>query len=470
MMNTDKAYILGLVVGGGCFGTDNNSFYIKLPYKQWGDVQKNPARAGVIARDILKVVAPLMRIEYDLNVLYVTEPEWRIECVGDISKLKQDLIDYGINPVSEIRKNADISGLVSELIDDNMKRRFIAGIADTIGSMAPSHRRFTDDVQTISFEVNGFAFMFVCQLCNLLYSIGCLPDQILWQQPNMQSGNDAYYTQWKKGNKLRVTLDTFSQFGALAFKSKSVSSQENRKKQSKTNVADKCENKAVVVSGVTAKHIDENFTGLPDIIRGGHYIHHKQICAALGCPHAPYAQIDRILDNAEMHISPFAVLHKDTLSKVNNIILNDEIMKNRVYRQIDVVVKNVIDAMGDGNLTMHFTDGGYSFSTNARRGYPINYILDAMAYVIASQQGKLHGKRVRGSRDEMLTKAIKEAPLVTISFNVPDLLTPVIVSDGVVAAMVGPLNADVYRTLISFAPENKYKMLIRTITEEDLRG
>ena len=470
MINTDKAYILGLVIGGGCFGTGDNSFYIKLPFKQWGDVQKNPARAGVIARDILKVVAPLMRIEYDLNVLYVTEPEWRIECIGDVSKLKQDLVNYGINPVSELRKNADISGVVSELIDDNMKRRFIAGIADTIGSMASSHRRFTDDVQIISFEVNGFAFEFVCQLCNLLYSIGCLPDQVLWQQPNMQSGMDAYYKQWKKGNKLRVTLDTFSQFGALAFKSKSVSSQENRNKQKKTNVAEICENKTIVVSGVTAKHIDENFAGLPDKIRGGHYIHHKQICAALGCPHAPYAQLDRILDNAEMHISPFAVLHKDTLSKVNDIILNDVLMKNRVYRQIDVVVKNVIDAMADGNLTMHFTDDGYSFSTNARMGYPINYILDAMAYVIASQRGELNGKRVRGSRDEMLMNAIKAAPLVTISFSVPDLLTPVIVSDGVVAAMVGPLNADVYRTLISFAPENKYKMLIRTITEEDLRG
>ena len=470
MMNTDKAYILGLVVGGGCFGTDNNSFYIKLPYKQWGDVQKNPTRAGVIARDILKVVAPLMRIEYDLNVLYVTEPEWRIECVGDISKLKQDLIDYGINPVSEIRKNAEISGVVSELIDDNMKRRFIAGIADTIGSMAPSHRRFTDDVQIISFEVNGFAFKLVCQLCNLLYSIGCLPDQILWQQPNMQSGNDAYYTQWKKGNKLRVTLDTFSQFGALAFKSKSVSSQENRKKQSKTNVADICENKAVVVSGVTAKHIDEDFSGLPDEIRGGHYIHHKQICAALGCPHAPYAQIDHVLNNAEMHISPFTVLHKDTLTKMNDIILNDSLMKNRVYKKIDVIVASVIEAFTEGDLTMHFSDSGYSFSTNSRKGYPINYVLDAMAYIIASQRGELNGKRVRGSRDEMLQRAIDEDPLITITFNIPDLLTPVIISDGEVAAMVGPLNADVYRKLISYAPENKYKMIIRAITEEDLRG
>lgn len=33
-MNTDKAYIMGLVVGGGCFSSNHKSFSIKLPYRQ----------------------------------------------------------------------------------------------------------------------------------------------------------------------------------------------------------------------------------------------------------------------------------------------------------------------------------------------------------------------------------------------------------------------------------------------------
>ena len=469
-MNTDKAYILGLVIGGGGFSANLQDFYIKLPYKQWGDVQANPERAGIIARDILKVVKPLMVAEYGLDVTFVTGREWRIECIGNTSKLVKDLRDLGVTPMSEIRKNADISGIVPKLVDDNLKRRFIAGIADTIGSMAPSQRRFSDDVQIISFEINGFAFRFVCQLCNLLYSVGCLPDQILWQHPNMQSGNDAYYTQWKKGNKLRVTLDAFSKFGALAFKSKAMASQENRSRQSRTNTAEPCEEKRLAVSGVTARHIDEDYRDLPPEIRGGHYIHHKQICAVLNCPHAPLREVDGLLADACHHVSPFTVLHKDDARQIASIILNDPLLRNRTYRSINVSVFSVKRAAENGNATILFTESGSYYSESNEVGYPLNTMLDAIAYIVASKTGALNGKRVRGSRDEVIENAIKANPKMTVEVRVPDLLTPIIVTDGKVSAMVGPLNAEVYRNLISFSPENRYKMILRPITEDDLRG
>ena len=60
---------------------------------------------------------------------------------------------YGIACEGELRGTADISQVVLELVDDNLKRRFIAGLADTIGSMAKSQRRFTDEHQIISFEI-----------------------------------------------------------------------------------------------------------------------------------------------------------------------------------------------------------------------------------------------------------------------------------------------------------------------------
>ena len=221
-MNTDKAYIMGLVVGGGCFSSNHKSFSIKLPYRQWGDYDKNPERAGMIANDILKVVKPLMNVEYKLDVSYTPGKEWNIVCHGDTTDLIRDLQSFRIEPTSDLHKTADLQYLIASLSDTNMKKRFIAGVADTIGSMAPSHRRFTDDVQIVSFEISGFNYKYVCQLCNLLYQLGCVPDQILWQHPNMQSGTDSYYKYWKKGNKLRVTLDSFSTFGSLAFKSKTI--------------------------------------------------------------------------------------------------------------------------------------------------------------------------------------------------------------------------------------------------------
>jgi hypothetical protein len=469
MMNTDKAYIIGLVVGGGSFGSATDSFSIKLPYKQWGDVSKNPGRAGEIANDIVRAVSPVMKSEYGLTVTFETKPVWRIVCLGDLTAIIADLKSYGINPAVEIRKNADISKLVPALVDDNLKRRFVAGVADTIGSMAPSQRRFSDDVSIISFEINGFAFRFVSQLCNLLYSLGCLPDQILWQQPNMQSGNDAYYTQWKKGNKLRVTLDAFSKFGALGFKSKAVASKENRAKQSKTNIAERCENKTITLNGVTAVHIDENHRELPDEIRGGHFIHHKQICAALGCPHAPYSQLDRLLAYAERYISPFTVLHKGESTEVSGIILADPLLRARTYTKYNMTVAEIVRAIENGKETVIFNGSSYSFSEGRKRGYPLNIMIDAIAFVIASKTGKLNGKRVRGSRDDLIADALKNNPSESVIVEAPELLTPLVVTDNKASAMVGPLNETVYKKLISFDPANKYKMKIRPITEADLR-
>ena len=154
-MDTDKAYLLGLIIGGGVFGNAEDVFSIRLPYKKWGSYLENPQRAGEIAGDILRKVGQMFRAVYDLSVQYETTPggTWTILCEG------------------ELRGSADISQVVSELVDDNLKRRFIAGLADTIGSMAKSQRRFTDEHQIISFEIKGYNFKFVCDLCRLLYSI-----------------------------------------------------------------------------------------------------------------------------------------------------------------------------------------------------------------------------------------------------------------------------------------------------------
>ena len=471
-MNTDKAYIMGLVIGGGGFSLDQSSFSIRLPFRQWGDVDKNPERAGLIAKDIMQVVKPLLSIEYNLEISYVTGREWKIECYGDVQSLIDDLRKYHIEPTSELHKTADISALVRSLSDINLKKRFIAGVADTIGSMAPSHRRFTDDVQIISFEISGFNYKFVCQLCKLLYEVGCIPDQILWQHPNMQSGTDSYYTSWKKGNKLRVTLDSFSTFGSLAFKSKTISQKENRllEDSGRVNVAIKCENKTLSVPGVVAVHKHEDNYGIPDEIRGGHYIHHKQICAALHCPHAPYGELDKLFLNAENYISPFTVLHKDELGEINAIVETEPIMKNRKYEDYTIYVSDIIKKVDDGAQTILFSNNGVTYLDSRIKGYPLNVMLDALAFIIASKTGNLNGKRPRGNREEILFNAITTNPTESVIVKVPDLLTPIILTDGKMAAMVGPLNAKVYRRLISFAENNRYKMIIRNIEEEDLKG
>ena len=470
-MNTDKAYIMGLVLGGGGFSSDHKSFHIRLPYKQWGEYEKNPERAGIIANDILKVVKPLMMVEYGLDVSYSAGKDWKIICHGDTTKLISDLKSLSIEPTSELQKSADLSQLIASLSDMNMKKRFIAGVADTIGSMNPNHRRFSDDVQIISFEIRGFNYKFICQLCNLLYQLGCVPDQILWQHPNMQSGTDAYYTSWKKGNKLRVTLDSFSTFGSMAFKSKSIASKENKKKESagRYNAAEKCENKTLSVPGIVAVHVDENHREIPEEIRGCHFIHHKQLCGALNCPHAPKSELSRILKNAEFHISPFTVLHKDTAIAVKELISKDALLSNRNYTKVELCIIDLVTAFRNGSTMIEFINNKAVYKSSREKGYPLNVIMDALAFIISSKTGNLNGKRPKGNRDEIIENALKEGPNFSVTFEVPDLMTPIILTDSKCSAMVGPMNAAVYKNLISFSEDNKNKMKIRSVTEEDLR-
>ena len=145
-MNTDKAYLLGLIIGGGIFGDAEDVFRVRLPYKKWGSYLENPQRAGQISRDIMNVVSPMFRNIYDLIVSFEAMTNvWYILCDGDTTALKADLSNYGISCDGEVRADADISKVGAELVDDNLKRRFGAGLADSIGSMTKSQRRFSDE-------------------------------------------------------------------------------------------------------------------------------------------------------------------------------------------------------------------------------------------------------------------------------------------------------------------------------------
>ena len=70
-MDTDKAYLLGLIIGGGVFGNAEDVFRIRLPYKKWGSYIDNPQRAGQIAGDILRKVGQMFRAVYNLSLIHI---------------------------------------------------------------------------------------------------------------------------------------------------------------------------------------------------------------------------------------------------------------------------------------------------------------------------------------------------------------------------------------------------------------
>lgn len=460
-MNTDKAYLLGLIIGGGVFGNAEEVFRIRLPYRKWGSYIENPQRAGQIASDILRKVGNMFRAVYNLTVQYETAPSgnWVILCEGDITPVKEDLESYGIVCEGEIRSNANITNIIPELVDDNLKRRFIAGLADTIGSMARSQRRFTDEHQILSFEINGYNYKFVCDLCKLLYSINCIPDQVNWNHPNIHCPSDPYYTQWSKGFKLRILLDQYAQFGAFAFRTKAETASENRMLQQETHTAEKCEDRELHATPSTI-HPAENDLRLPEEIRGGHYLHFRHFCAVLGCEHAPYDKVASCFSNLGDLISPFAILCKADLDTILQRIESDDLLKNRNYTIFDIRVSSLINIFGDNQSKL-------LYGNKYNNGYPLMEILKAIAFIVANDN-ELMGNRPRGGYIQVINKHLELLPNLTVEFRKPDLLTPLIIVGNQRAAMVGPKNPDVYEKLITRSSENQYKLVCRKITEEDL--
>ncbi len=460
-MNTDKAYLLGLIIGGGNFGNAEDVFRIRLPYKKWGSYTENPQRAGQIAGDILRKVGQMFRIVYNLSVQYETTPggNWIILCEGDATGIKKDLWNYGIASEGEIRCMADISKVVVDLVDDNLKRRFIAGLADTIGSMARSQRRFSNEHQILSFEIKGYNFKFVCDLCRLLYSVNCIPDQVNWNHPNIHCPSDPYYKQWNKGFKLRILLDQYARFGAFAFRTKAESSKENLSFQRQTHIAGKCEERDIHITPSTI-HPAENDHRLSENIRGGHYLHFRHFCAVLGCEHAPYAKICAQFEKLGELISPFPILCKDTLLRIEKIISDEPLMANRNYSVCHVSIQSILTKQQKGEVRL--------YGTSVNNGYPINEVLKAISYIIAERK-ELFGKRPK-RYTEIIERNISINPNISVEIHRPDLLTPLVIIGNGRGALVGADNPDVYKKLVSRAADNEYKLCVRPITEDDIKN
>lgn len=461
-MDTDKAYLLGLIVGGGVFGNAEDVFRIRLPYKKWGSYIENPQRAGQIAGDILRKVGQMFRAVYNLSVQYEATPggTWTILCEGDITEVREDLIRYGIPCDGELRGNADISGIILELVDNNLKRRFVAGLADTIGSMAKSQRRFSEEHQILSFEIKGYNFQFVCDLCKLLYSINCIPDQIIWNHPNIHCTSDPYYLQWNKGFKLRILLDQYARFGAFAFRTKAETSNENRRLQRQTHEAERCEDRKFHITP-SSVHPAENDYRLPETIRGGHYLHFRHFCAVLGCEHAPYREMHNCFANLGDFVIPFPILCKDTVLHIEEIVRENELMVNREYTIENIRIASLLEIYSEDANSLIYGN------TN-RTGYPIMEVLQAVAYVIANED-ELFGKRPKGYI-QIVERHIALDESENVEIRCPDLLTPLVIVGNGRGALVGACNPDVYGRLITHDQDNEYKLIVRQITEEDLRN
>ncbi|GHV16374.1 hypothetical protein AGMMS49938_16330 [Fibrobacterales bacterium] len=310
-MNVDKAYLLGLLVGGGTIGKD--SFQIEIPLKSWGETKE---RMVQIFRDLSKEVLPKFKKEFGISV----EPDsgngvWKIitEYSVDLSKLIDDLTSLGLPTKGFLLDSVNLEKCKQELSKDSKNTEsFLAGLFDTRASLEKSHRRFVDEAPIVSLEIPGRTqnFLFVVQLCEWLNDLGTVTDQILFNHPSQHSPSDPIYKNWKKGFKVRFLAKDFLLNNAFAFRSKAQGVSELKTHQT-THSQGSCLLRKLTSPNPVSIHSEIKDKTLPKEVQGKIFLHYLHFCAVLGCKYAPQQEVKNMVKHFYELVSAAPLLQKD---------------------------------------------------------------------------------------------------------------------------------------------------------------
>jgi len=382
-LNHNKAYILGLFVGGGKINGDH--FLIELPYKKWG---MDPKRMNVIALDILQRIAKLFRQEYQIDIIYeIGNSKWFLKPAlnASLDKLKNDLETLDLPTSGFLLNTANLKtarlgfkGVVEE--------HFLSGIFDSRASIALSHRRFSSTAPVVSIEVPASTgnFRFVVQLCSWLTDMGSITDQILYNHPNQHAGADPFYSQWKKGFKIRFLVKSFLAKHSFALQAKSIDIKQIEKTQTKST-QNPCPLRDIRTPSSVTVHKDIDSKTLPNEVRNKLFFHYFHFCAVLGCKHAPYSEVKKIIKDKDKLISFFPRLAKGTQTETLSILnqINSTHFANNKITPFKTSVKKLVAGQ---------TKDYYGIAVG-------------IAYLFSKE---LNGKRHKGSMNDIIKEAQNE--------------------------------------------------------------
>jgi len=377
-LNHTKAYILGLLVGGGKI--DKHTFIIDLPFKKWG---MDTSRMNVIATDILTRICNYFNSTYHFNVTYeIGNNKWLIKPIdgSDFSEIIEDLNYLGLPIGGFLLAKANLNQ-AKTILKDIQVESFLSGIFDARASLTLSHRRFTGNAPVVSIEIPGSTknFIFVVQLCSWLTELGSTTDQILYNHPNQHSSSDPNYKGWKKGFKIRFLVNSFLTKHSFALQAKAIDITNIKQTQQKEEQIP-CYLRKLRKPSAVSVHVDQNSTELPIEVRSKLFFHYHHFCALLNCPFAPVEEIRKLVKNANEYITFFPRLTKDSLEILS---LQFDSIKNiyfpeSIKYESTLTVQNIIE----NQYLSRFTG-----------------IDQGIAYLFAT---KLNGKRHTGSMNEIL--------------------------------------------------------------------
>ena len=452
IVDTDKAYILGLILGGG--EIQNSRLIITLPYRNWGSLKINPQRSGEISQYIINTLKPIWHNTYGVDLSYSVDSRmWQIHCEIN-EKIVTDLRRLGFSTAGVIKESADIGVLSKALNNDEKTKRFVAGLTDTIGSLAKSHRHRVDSRQIISFEFSGKNFKLIADLVDVFNRINCFPDQILWNHPNFHSSKNRYYSTWRKGFKFRVKLQDYMVNGNFVSNAKKLSAEENAQLINSPQIN---ELSYLSLNGRSCLHMDESSDWLPKNIRGLHFIHFTHLLYVLGgtISRDTISFLSEKLEEPEKLFSPFTILTKGTRNEIMGIIRSEEYLRKTTYKKMN-------SSLGQLIYQLSTTTSEKMFGKDEHRGFPKNEIIHAITYIALSEidSSKLKGNRVLGKFEQEFEKYRNIIPSLNIEVLIPDRGTCLLIRSKDKAALIG-YQDDVFNKSLVSVEKSTLKMSIK---------
>ena len=385
MIDFDKAYLLGLLVGGGTISRD--TFIINLPFDKWG---ADVANMSTLAKDILTKVSKKFQTCYGFAVGYeIANKKWLIKPMDEanLDNIVQDLKNLGLPYNGILLISADLSKVKEEMKDSLLAETFLSGIFDTRASLTKSHRRFSNDAPIVSIEIPGSTqnFRFVVQLCSWLTDLGSITDQILYNHPSQHAPSDPTYKGWKKGFKIRFLVRSFLAKHSFALQAKAFDVAKLEKLQFKSSQPP-CNLRKPKNSSAVSIHTDLASKSLPIEVRNKLFFHYHHFCAVLGCPHSPVQHIKEIVANYKDLVSIFPRLIKGNTEEIKLAYkdLSSEYFSGYQIVSEDYILKSLL---------------------NEKYFQKYSDIEIGLAYLFSEQ---LHGKRHAGGKDTILELAMNK--------------------------------------------------------------
>ncbi len=215
-MNTEMAYLLGLICGNGEIKrrATETTISIDIPHKKLQTENNNDVRIYVRASitDIRSIIEPLTGTglgftqQDNHSIMSFTKP--------NSDYLVREILRYTGSAVSH--ENTRVAQEVFNFTRDE-KIAFLKGFSDVTGYIRRSNYFIAPYKHRVYLEVPQNWFL-VVDICNLLKDVDVPVQAIDWAHPNMRDGNLKKYKEgkpdfWKKEHQIKIYANEFLPIG-----------------------------------------------------------------------------------------------------------------------------------------------------------------------------------------------------------------------------------------------------------------